>query len=86
MAALTAPCVRQSQTRSQYPRPSFSRQPQSVPSVAAKMDPVPDHGEYTHQGSSKLKDCKALVTGGASGTGCAAAIAFAPECAEVADS
>ncbi len=27
-----------------YPKPSFSKQPQSVPGLAADMHPKPDHG------------------------------------------
>jgi NAD(P)-dependent dehydrogenase (short-subunit alcohol dehydrogenase family) len=73
-----------SQTSDQpYKQPPFPRQSQPIPGLTDKMEPRPDHGEESYEGSGRLQGCAAIITGGDSGIGRAVAIAFAREGADI---
>lgn len=67
----------------EYPKPPFPHQQQAMPGSTDQMEPRPDHGETSYRGSGRLAGKRAIVTGGDSGIGRAATIAYAREGADI---
>lgn len=63
--------------RKKYYAEKFPEQEQNTPALQSKMEPRPDCGEESYKGYNRLEGRNALITGGDSGMGRAAAIAYA---------
>ena len=67
----------------QGPQPPYPQQKQEPPGLESEMQPRPDYGEESYQGSGRLQGYGTIITGADSGIGRAVALAFAREGADV---
>ncbi|KAG5177098.1 putative oxidoreductase [Tribonema minus] len=78
------------QTTMQNPKTQYPEEVQRgegtkvpYPGITSEMREKPDHGEKSYKGLGRLKDKRAIITGGDSGIGRAVALAFAREGADI---